>query len=121
MRDASVPAQFEAWAAANGYGPASESQSIGVGSLWVTPDGIGYLSLLQLDELELERERRVTGVDLQPTDVQVLHRTVVEADWPERQASPTRVAKTTRLFGYSPGRPSTPSHVMSRSSAAGTG
>lgn len=80
LRDASVPAQVEAWAAANGYGPASESQATGIGSLWVTPDGIGYLSVHELDELQLERERRVTGIDLQPTDVQVLHRTVVEVD-----------------------------------------
>lgn len=80
VRDASVPAQVEAWAAANGYGPASDSQSTGSGQLWVTPDGIGSLSVHRLDELQLDRERRVTGVDLQPTDVQVLHRTTVPID-----------------------------------------
>lgn len=80
VRDASVPAQVEAWAAANGYGPPPESQATSTGNLWVTPDGIGYLSVHRLDDLQLDRERRVTGVDLQPTDVQVLHRTTVPID-----------------------------------------
>lgn len=80
VRDASVPDQVEAWAAANGYGPSSESQPMATGGVWVTADGMGRLSVHPLDQLELERERRTTGVDLQPTDVQVLHRTTVPAD-----------------------------------------
>lgn len=79
VRDASVPAQVEAWAAANGYEPAP-SRAMEGHVVAVTADDIGYLSIVRLDELDLERERRTTGVDLQPTDYQVLHRTTVPLD-----------------------------------------
>lgn len=77
VRDASVPTRVAEWAAANGYAPPSDPQSVGEEVVGITADGLRDVRVLPLDALDLERERRVTGIDLQPSDYRVLHRTIV--------------------------------------------
>ena len=77
VRDASVPTRVAEWAAANGYAPPSDPQSIGEDVVGVTADGLRDVRVVQLEAAYLERQRRVTGVDLQPGDFEVLHRTIV--------------------------------------------
>lgn len=79
VRDANALEQVEAWAAANGYAAPADPASVGREVVAVSPDGLHDVRVQRLDALDLERERRVTGVDLQPTDYQVLHRTTVPA------------------------------------------
>ncbi|WP_026373894.1 hypothetical protein [Agrococcus lahaulensis] len=78
VRDASVPTRVAEWAAANGYAPPSDPQSIGEEVVGITADGLRDVRVVRLEAAaDLERARRVTGVDLQPGDHQVLHRTIV--------------------------------------------
>jgi hypothetical protein len=79
VRDPGVIAEVEEWAAANGYAAPTDPHSVGTEVVGITADGLRDVRVLPLDAAALERERRITGVELQPTDHRVVHRTIVPA------------------------------------------